>query len=327
MTVTTVYFDTCFFVWLAHAQEALARDIVSRLNAARVRCVCSPALLLELLANTGNQAADLRLVRRLKELSLPPLGLDPLFDFELLADHTDARADFAKEIVERRVLAVAADSIAIVAAGGAGRTGDRPPDRATTVAMVEAHRPALEAAGVLVGNTLDLSPAMANAREFEGLLGPALGELLRLPSRVQAGEIDHTQARTESARLLAELNAQLARVRPQVAEERRTKVDAFAGSDHPRQIATGESSKTARRKTPNTLRDAEHVAVFIAHRARIDLLQMDGPQYGKLCGPNPEKSRLLELSLTKRCFCASSLLDAVEIVELWTREEQEDVRR
>jgi hypothetical protein len=68
-----------------------------------------------------------------------------------------------------------------------------------------------------------------------------------------------------------------------------------------------------RKKLANTLRDGDHMAVFVQHADKIDFLQVDGAQMRQIARRTPPH-RLAELGLDERCFTARSLQEAVDEV-------------
>jgi hypothetical protein len=57
-------------------------------------------------------------------------------------------------------------------------------------------------------------------------------------------------------------------------------------------------------------RPYQHMMFFVQHQTEIDLLQVDRAQHSMINRSSP-KHRLAELGLSRRCFCADSLIDTI----------------
>ena len=109
------------------------------------------------------------------------------------------------------------------------------------------------------------------------------------------------------------LHHSVARVSPETVEQNEALKSVLDGDPRPRQITIGESGARSFERLGHTIRDAKHIKELIVHRDKIDLLQIDGPQYRRLTTPG-SRHRLKELGLVERCFSATSLAGVVEEV-------------
>ncbi len=96
-------------------------------------------------------------------------------------------------------------------------------------------------------------------------------------------------------------------------EENRIQDSSTITEDRPYQVAAGMASDKTKKRLSNTLRDTEHIMMFVNHRNEIDLLQVDKVQEEIIRRSKP-KHRLAELGLADRCFSADSLLETVDKV-------------
>lgn len=104
----------------------------------------------------------------------------------------------------------------------------------------------------------------------------------------------------------------------QVEEQYRIEASSTRTDDRPYQVAVGAATDKAAKRLSNTLRDTEHIMLFVNHRDEIDLLQVDKVQEEMIRRQKP-KHRLAELGLSDRCFSADSLLPVVDKVRELTR--------
>lgn len=89
--------------------------------------------------------------------------------------------------------------------------------------------------------------------------------------------------------------------------------------DRPFHVAMGSATAKAKKRLSNTLRDAEHIMLFVNNNSEIDLLQVDRVQEEIIRRDKP-RHRLSELGLADRCFSADSLTDVVETVREMIRD-------
>jgi hypothetical protein len=99
----------------------------------------------------------------------------------------------------------------------------------------------------------------------------------------------------------------------QVEEERRIRDSSTETEDRPYQVATDQASDEARKRLGNTLRDVEHITLFVHHGGQIDFLQVDS-KHEKILRRKTPAHRLAELGLLDRCFSAHSLSGVVDKV-------------
>jgi hypothetical protein len=64
----------------------------------------------------------------------------------------------------------------------------------------------------------------------------------------------------------------------QLEEQGRIQDCSTKTEDRPYQVATGEATDKTAKRLSNTLRDIEHIMLFMNHRGEIDLLQVDKVQ-------------------------------------------------
>jgi hypothetical protein len=99
----------------------------------------------------------------------------------------------------------------------------------------------------------------------------------------------------------------------QLEEEGRIQDSLTRMEDRPFHVAVGSVTAKAKKRLSNTLRDAEHIMLFVINNSEIDLLQVDRAQEEIIRRDKP-RHRLSELGLADRCFSADSLTDVVETV-------------
>lgn len=99
----------------------------------------------------------------------------------------------------------------------------------------------------------------------------------------------------------------------QVEEERKIRDSSTETENRPHQVAIDKASDEARKRLGNTLRDVEHITLFVQHRGEIDFLQVDS-KHEKILRREKPTHRIAELGLLDRCFSAPSLPIAVDKV-------------
>jgi hypothetical protein len=290
----TVYFDTSFYVKLCKADETVAKQAISDLNALGVRHVISDVIIRELLTSRDRNALDEALVRRMGRFSLPPYRTRDGLMWEVLLLSGQERIDTANHLRHLHDEMTKAASHSIMA--------DRETDPEQTAKLLEAGKPILRESGFPDDFERNMPQALSAAKamlEGFGLRGldwpdePTPENLLNLSEQIKN-------------QLGPSLVAQL-------EEERRIQDSSTKTEDRPYQVAAGIATDKTNKRLSNTLRDIEHIMLFVNWRDVIDLLQVDNVQEKIIRRQNPTHP-LAELGLLDRCFSADSLPAVVEKV-------------
>jgi len=289
----TVYFDTSFYVKLCRADEALAGQTIHALNALNVRHVISDVIIRELLTSKDRNDLDVILVRRVRQFSLPPYRTRSGVMWQVLLLSGQERIDVASHLRNLHDEMAKATSFSIMAR--------RKTSAEQTAKLLDAGKPALQQYGFPEDLEQNMPQVMSAAKamlEGLGLQGldwpenPTTDDLLKLSGQVKS---------VLGPSLVA-----------QVEEQYRIEDSSTRTDDRPYQVAVGAATDKAAKRLSNTLRDTEHIMLFVNHRDEIDLLQVDKVQE-EMIRQKP-KHRLAELGLSDRCFSADSLLAVLDKV-------------
>lgn len=295
----TVYFDTSFYVKLCRADEALAGQTIHALNALSVRHVISDVIIRELLTSKDRNDLDEILVRRVGQFTLPPYGTRDGLMWQVLLLAGQERIDVANHLRNLHDEMARAASFSIMAR--------RRTSAEQTAKLLEAGKPALHQFGFPedfeqnLPQFLSAAKAMLEGLGVQGLdwpENPMPDDLLELSQQIKG---------ILGSSLVA-----------QVEEQYRIEDSSTRTEDRPYQVALGTASVKAAKRLSNTLRDTEHIMLFVNHRDEIDLLQVDKVQEEIIRRQKP-KHRLAELGLSDRCFSADSLLAVVDRVREFSR--------
>jgi hypothetical protein len=290
----TVYFDTSFYVKLCRADEALARQTVSALNALNIRHVISEVIIRELLTSKDRADLDEALVKRVRQFSQPPYRTRDGLIWEVLLLSGQERIDAANHLRNLHDEMAKATSFSIMA------RRETTAERAAKLS--EAGKPALQQYGFPenfeknIPEVLSAAKMMLEGLGVDGLdwpENPTPDDLLKLSQQIRGV-------------LGPDLVAQL-------EEQHRIEDSTTKSEDRPYQVAIGDATDRVAKRLSNTLRDTEHIMLFVNHRDQIDLLQVDKVQEEIVRRQKP-KHRLVDLGLSDRCFSADSLLATVDRV-------------
>lgn len=290
----TVYFDTKFYVKLCRADESLANQTIDALNALNICHVISDVIIRELLTSRNRTDLDELLVRRVRQFSLSPYCTRDGLMWEVLLLSGQDRIDVANHLRDIHDKMAEATSFSIMAR--------RETSEEQTAKLAEAGKPLLQPYGFPEDFEKNMPQVLAAARtmlEQFGVQGidwpenPTPDNLLDLSNQIKNFLGGDVVARLE--------------------EEGRIQDSSTKTEDRPYQVAAGIAIDKTKKKLSNTLRDTEHIMMFINHRNEIDLLQVDSVHEEIIRRPKP-KHRLAELGLANRCFSADSLLETVDKV-------------
>jgi hypothetical protein len=290
----TVYFDTCFYVQLCRADEALARQTLRALNALNVRHVISDVIIRELLTSKDRNDLDETLVRRVLQFSQLAYSTRDGLMWQVLLLAGQERIDVANQLRDLHDDIARAASFSIMAR--------RETSAEQKTKLLDAGRPALQQHGFpedLHQNIPQVLSAAKGMLEGLGVRGldwpenPTPADLLGLSEQIK-GVLGPT--------LVARLE-----------EQDRIQDSSTKTEDRPYQVAAGTATDQTAKRLSNTLRDTEHMMQFVNHHDEIDLLQVDKAQQ-ELIGREKPRHRLAELGLSHRCFSADSLLAVVDKV-------------
>lgn len=303
----TVYFDTYFYVGLCRADESSATETINALNALNVRHVISDVLLRELMARGNTPDYDKVLVNRVRQLRIPPYQTRDGLLWEILLYSGQDRVDYANSLQLLHDGMTKAESTSIMA--------QRATTEEETAAILGANRHVLDGLGFPEDFQEDMPQALSAIKEMLNTFGidkldwpenPTPDDLRKLSEQILERGRDifgHSQF-------------------DYVEEEMRVRDSSTETENRPYQVATDCASDDVRKRLGNTLRDAEHIALFIHHQTEIDYLQVDSKHENIIRRKNPIH-RLAELGLSERCFSAPSLLTAIDkLRELIQREEK-----
>lgn len=295
----TVYFDTSFYVKLCRADEVLAGQTIHALNALNVRHVISDVIIRELLTSKDRTDLDEILVKRVRQFSLSPYRTRDGLMWEVLLLSGQERIDVANHLRNLHDEMAKATSFSIMAR--------RETTAEQAAKLSEAGKPALQQYGFPENFAQNMPQVLSAAKAMLEGLGvhglewpenPTPDDLLKLSEQIKG---------VLGPALVAQLE-----------EQDRIQDSSTKSEDRPYQVAIGEATDKAAKRLSNTLRDTEHIMLFVNHRDQIDLLQVDKVQEEIIRRQKP-KHRLAELGLSDRCFSADSLLAIVDKVRELTR--------
>jgi hypothetical protein len=293
----TIYFDTKFYVQLCRADEAEADLIIRSLNALNVRHVISNVLIRELLTSKDRNDLDEILVERVRQFAVTPYRTEGDLAWEVLLLAGQDRISMAE------LLRTLHDTMTLATSNSIMARREMTPEQQTE--LLKANRPVLEQLGFPEDlNQDNLAEVMSAAKGIidlaSGILGcshdvewpgnPTPADLLTLSERIK-GVLDPSDV-------------------AYVEEQNRIQDSSTRSEDRPYQVAIGAANPKSAKRLSNTLRDTEHMMFFVQHQNEIDLLQVDKAQHAIINQLSP-KHRLAELGLSRRCFCADSLLETV----------------
>ena len=269
-----MYLDTSFYRWLARADELTAREAIARLDALRVRPVISEALIEELL-RVGDRRRDDVLHARLSRFARAPYATLPGLAWSLLV----AGAPVRGEVPQGRGRVVTSWAPAARVAGSVAAMTRQGVPTKDEPRFWRDNRELFEAIGIV-------NPQGATRIPWK-MIGRVASRLdVNLPLREEPPARD--ELRSFAVRLTEQLQA------------REAVPDAVLGDD-------------GLDRSGPTVRGSEHLGHFLAHRNRIDFLQVDRAQWSELRERSP-RHRLAELGLANRCFTAGSLAEVVAAV-------------
>jgi hypothetical protein len=294
----TVYFDTCFYIWLCRANESSATQTINALNSLNVRHVISSVLLRELLTCGNKPDSDRTLVRRVRQFRIAPYHTEESLMWEALLFSGQDRSDYADLLTCLHDDMTKAESLSI--------TAERTTSEEETAKLLEANREPLQ----------DLEFPHDFQQNMPQMLSAVKGMLVAFG--MSDLELPEDPTPDDFIKLSGQI---LERGREmfgqslfnQVEEQRRIRNSSTETEDRPYQVATDSASDEARRRLGNTLRDVEHIALFVHHHDKIDFLQVDS-KHEKIIRRDEPAHRLAELGLLDRCFSAPSLSAVVDKV-------------
>jgi hypothetical protein len=295
----TVYFDTCFYVWLCRADDSLAAQTINALNSLNVRHVISNVLLRELLTCGNKPDSDRTLVRRVRQFSIAPYHTEDGLMWEALLFSGRERSDYADFLTGLHDMMTKADSLSIMAERATGEE--------ETAKLLEANQEELQDLGFPADFQQDV-PQVLSA--FKGMLGAFGMNDLEVPDNPTNDDL-----RKLSGQILERGRQMFGQsLFDQVEEQRRIRNSSTETEDRPYQVATDSASGEVKKRLGNTLRDVEHIALFAHHRDEIDFLQVDS-KHEKILRRDKPPHRLAKLGLLDRCFSAPSLSTVVDRVQ------------
>lgn len=294
----TVYFDTCFYVWLCRADESLAAQTINALNELNVRHVLSNVLQRELLTCGNKPDFDKVLVRRVSQFRIAPYRTEDSLMWEALLFSGQDRSDYADFLIGLHDKMTKADSLSIMA--------ERATNEEETAEILEANREVLQDLGFPDDFQQDMPQVLSAVKGMLSAFG--MGNL-ELPANPTTDDF-----RNLSKQILDRGKEMFGQTLfDQVEEQRRIRKSSTETEDRPYQVATDSASDEVRKRLGNTLRDVEHIALFVHKQHDIDFIQVDSKQERILRRKQPPH-RLAELGLLDRCFSVSSLSAVVDKV-------------
>jgi hypothetical protein len=285
----------------------MATETINALNALNVRHVISDVLLRELLSSGNTPDYDKLLVKRVRQFRIPPYQTRDGLLWETLLYSGQDRVDYANLLHYLHSEMTKAESLSIMA--------QRATSNEETAEILEANKDVLEGLGFPKDFQANMPQVLSAAKEMLNTFGiddldwpenPTGDDFLDLQEQILERGRDifgHSQF-------------------DYVEEEMRVRGSSTETENRPYQVATDRANDEVRKRLGNTLRDAEHIALFIHNRSEIDFLQVDSKHENIIRRKTPVH-RLAELGLLERCFSAPSLLAAVNKVrELIQSEER-----
>lgn len=294
----TVYFDTCFYVWLCRADDSLATQTVNALNSLNVRHVISGVLLRELLTCGNKPDSDSTLVRRVRQFRIAPYHTEDGLMWEALLFSGQDRSKYADFLTHLHDDVTKAESLSI--------TAERATGEEETAKLLEVNRESLQDLG-FPADFQQKIPQVLSA--VKGMLGAFGMDDLELPENPTPD--DFLKLSGQILERGREIFGQS--LFDQIEEQRRIRNSSTETENRPYQVATDSASDEARKRLGNTLRDVEHITLFVRHRDEIDFLQVDS-KHEKILRRDKPPHRLAELGLLDRCFSAPSLSAVVDRV-------------
>jgi hypothetical protein len=289
----TIYFDTNFYVWLAHVDEGTASATIRDLNGLGVRHVLSDLVLGELLTSAGRTHWDRLLVERVRLFDVPPYELQPGLSWNAILAEGEDRSVVASAMRRAHDGNALGDSFPLAAE----RAPTLPP--ADAQALHEAARLFLRREG-LAGEdgAVDVAAFVQRLRDLD----------LPVPEIDWPADPSPEACQRLSQEVLAALGPGMVE---RLEQERALKRSATAFDRRPVEAAMGDLSHL--RSLGSAFRDSEHAARFAQHEHAVDFLQVDGPQERLIRRPSPAH-HLAKIGLAERCFSARSLPEVVERV-------------
>ena len=303
----TVYFDTYFYIGLCRADKSSATETINALNELNVRHVLSDVLLRELMARGNTPDYDKLLVKRVRQFRIPPYQTRDGLLWEILLYSGQDRVDYANTLQHLHDGMTLAESTSIMA------------QRATTE----------EEMAAILGANRHVLDGLGFPEDFQENMPQALSAIKEMLNTFGIDKLDWPENPTpDDLRKLSEQILERGRdifghsQFDYVEEEMRVRDSSTETENRPYHVATDRASDDVRKRLGNTLRDAEHIALFIHHQTEIDYLQVDSKHENIIRRKNPVH-RLAQLGLLERCFSAPSLLATVDkLRHLIQREEK-----
>lgn len=316
----TVYFDTYFYVWLAKATDEEADEIISELNKLNVRPVLSGQIILELLSNSSKSERDKSLVSRMSKFKIQPYRISSnvfeessvsnFLSWEVLLLDGNDRASLANLFKSLFDMETKAESWSILA-----KTNH---SSAEEEKIQESLSSFLTAFGFEKDTGYTNEEAAEKNLSFTSELFSNISDLFSDEQKKIFEKIDFSASPTVEN--LNNVSSQLLQIigdeNIRRLQEGEKIVHSTTNSDNrPYKVAVGEASAKELKNLGNTYRDSKNIHLFITHQAEIDLLQLDSAQINQINNKGKKLHRLVELKLDKRCFCANSLKNTVEIIK------------
>jgi hypothetical protein len=292
-TSHTVYFDTSFYVGLCRADELLADQLVQELNALNIRHVISDVLIRELLTSKERSDLDQMLVRRVRQLKIAPYPTGGELEWEALLLSGRPRIDLANNLRWLHDEMTVANSTSIMARR---RTSPEQQDE-----LLKAGRPVLQQYGFPENFEQSNIPQVISAVKSM-LDGFGLQYNIDWPENPTPDDLVKL-----SGQLMGILELSVVE---RIDEQYRIQDSSISSEDRPYQVAVGMAHSKTKKRLSNTLRDTEHIMVFVQHQHEIDLLQVDKAHEALIKRWKP-RHHFAELGLAHRCFSADTPLTAI----------------
>jgi hypothetical protein len=293
--ISTVYFDTQFYVQLCRADKAEADQIVHTLNALNVRHVISNVLIRELLTSKNRADLDEVLVHRVRQLNVPPYQAEGDLAWEVLLVSGQERTYIADTFRNLHDQMTEATSYSIMTR--------REMSAEQQAEFMKASRSVLAQLGFPEDLEKDKAKTISAAKGILNMIG--IADLIPWPENPTPDDMLKL-----SEQIMDILDPSAIAF---VEEHDRIQDSSTYSEDRPYQVATGAATSKNAKRLSNTLRDTEHMMFFVQHQNEIDLLQVDRAQHAMINRSSPSH-RLAELGLSHRCFCAESLINTIKKV-------------
>lgn len=286
--MTTVYFDTSFYVWLSNAPEGQVGDVIRDLNELHIRHVLSRIVLAELATYRGAQANRERLHERIARLVVPPLRLHDGVDWDVLLADGPERFDVADSI-EAAQLGISRAHAEPYFARYVSRQ-PAPQRDELQQAWIEQNREELLAKGWM-------------DEHGQPQVDTMIRDGLRSLSLVGVEIPEHVSL--EGPEGFAALAGQFMRSLPSGAIDSIVQRDTLQDVVHERdpaavQLSLGRVSAHQAEEFLHSERDIDHVQCFIAHSDTIDFFHLDHDQQKILRAKEDHPIRIH--GLLDRCF-------------------------